>query len=150
MSWDPQQMALFMTYLIYEYNFLAPTLTYVFLFQVVTPIRVGQTYAYSPASDSSHDLYDVPPIRQQGVSVTINNTYSCRCLYTCIYILNTHTGVRYSGEQTNRTAWHPQSPGPLRHPSFPGPAIKRTVWHTANVTRGMIILQRIIFIMMSW
>ncbi|XP_016406361.1 enhancer of filamentation 1 [Sinocyclocheilus rhinocerous] len=35
--------------------------------KVVTPIRVGQTYAYSPASDSSHDLYDVPPIRPQGV-----------------------------------------------------------------------------------
>uniref|UniRef100_A0A8C2PUZ3 Breast cancer anti-estrogen resistance protein 1 n=1 Tax=Cyprinus carpio TaxID=7962 RepID=A0A8C2PUZ3_CYPCA len=35
--------------------------------KVVTPIRVGQTYAYSPAADSSHDLYDVPPIRQQGV-----------------------------------------------------------------------------------
>lgn len=94
-------MAIFRTYLIYEYIFLASTLTYIFLFQVVTPIRVGQTYAYSPASDSSHDLYDVPPIRQQGVSVTINNTYSCRCLHTCIYILNTHTGVRYSGEQTN-------------------------------------------------
>ncbi|XP_051527607.1 enhancer of filamentation 1-like isoform X1 [Myxocyprinus asiaticus] len=35
--------------------------------KVVTPIRVGQTYAYSPASDSSHDLYDVPPVRPQGV-----------------------------------------------------------------------------------
>ncbi|XP_026088018.1 enhancer of filamentation 1-like [Carassius auratus] len=35
--------------------------------KVVTPVRVGQTYAYSPASDSSHDLYDVPPIRPQGV-----------------------------------------------------------------------------------
>ncbi|XP_016317965.1 enhancer of filamentation 1-like [Sinocyclocheilus anshuiensis] len=35
--------------------------------KVVTPIRVGQTYAYSPASDSSRDLYDVPPIRPQGV-----------------------------------------------------------------------------------
>lgn len=46
----------------------------VLLFQVVTPVRVGQTYAYSPASDSSHDLYDVPPIRPQGVSVTSNNT----------------------------------------------------------------------------
>uniref|UniRef100_A0A8C1IAF0 Breast cancer anti-estrogen resistance protein 1 n=2 Tax=Cyprinus carpio TaxID=7962 RepID=A0A8C1IAF0_CYPCA len=35
--------------------------------KVVTPVRVGQTYAFSPASDSSHDLYDVPPIRPQGV-----------------------------------------------------------------------------------
>ncbi|XP_051729643.1 enhancer of filamentation 1 isoform X1 [Ctenopharyngodon idella] len=35
--------------------------------KVVTPVRVGQTYAYSPASDSSHDLYDVPPVRPQGV-----------------------------------------------------------------------------------
>ncbi|XP_051991400.1 enhancer of filamentation 1-like [Xyrauchen texanus] len=35
--------------------------------KVVTPIRVGQTYAYSPASDTSHDLYDIPPIRPQGV-----------------------------------------------------------------------------------
>ncbi|KAI7798657.1 enhancer of filamentation 1 [Triplophysa rosa] len=35
--------------------------------KVVTPVRVGQTYAYSPASDSSHDLYDVPPLRSQGV-----------------------------------------------------------------------------------
>ncbi|XP_056335535.1 enhancer of filamentation 1 [Danio aesculapii] len=35
--------------------------------KVVTPVRVGQTYAFSPASDSSHDLYDVPPVRPQGV-----------------------------------------------------------------------------------
>uniref|UniRef100_A0A8B9HBM8 Breast cancer anti-estrogen resistance protein 1 n=1 Tax=Astyanax mexicanus TaxID=7994 RepID=A0A8B9HBM8_ASTMX len=37
--------------------------------KVLTPTRVGQTYAYSPAPTSSHDLYDVPPVRQQGVGV---------------------------------------------------------------------------------
>ncbi|TRY85934.1 hypothetical protein DNTS_032700 [Danionella cerebrum] len=35
--------------------------------KVVTPIRVGQTYAFSSASDLSQDLYDVPPARPQGV-----------------------------------------------------------------------------------
>ncbi|KAL7829878.1 hypothetical protein AOLI_G00307630 [Acnodon oligacanthus] len=36
--------------------------------KVLTPTRVGQTYAYSPAPNNSQELYDVPPIRQQGVS----------------------------------------------------------------------------------
>ncbi|XP_062868022.1 enhancer of filamentation 1 [Trichomycterus rosablanca] len=35
--------------------------------QVQTPTRVGQTYKYSPASNNSQDLYDVPPMRTQGV-----------------------------------------------------------------------------------
>ncbi|KAJ7991499.1 hypothetical protein DPEC_G00284510 [Dallia pectoralis] len=35
--------------------------------KVVTPIRVGQSYAYSPGQHNQHDLYDVPPIRPQGV-----------------------------------------------------------------------------------
>lgn len=35
--------------------------------QVVTPTRVGQTYTYSPGQHNQQDLYDVPPIRSQGV-----------------------------------------------------------------------------------
>ncbi|KAL0961968.1 hypothetical protein UPYG_G00334000 [Umbra pygmaea] len=35
--------------------------------KVVTPIRVGQSYAYSPGQHNQQDLYDVPPIRPQGV-----------------------------------------------------------------------------------
>ncbi|XP_053468252.1 enhancer of filamentation 1 isoform X2 [Ictalurus furcatus] len=35
--------------------------------KVTTPTRVGQTYTYNPASSNSQDLYDVPPMRTQGV-----------------------------------------------------------------------------------
>ncbi|XP_010871832.1 enhancer of filamentation 1 [Esox lucius] len=35
--------------------------------KVVTPVRVGQSYAYSPGQHNQQDLYDVPPIRPQGV-----------------------------------------------------------------------------------
>ncbi|XP_065140868.1 enhancer of filamentation 1 isoform X1 [Paramisgurnus dabryanus] len=56
--------------------------------KVVTPVRVGQTYAYSPVSDSSHDLYDVPPVRQEGLydippskQTGQHNTSRSQCLY---------------------------------------------------------------------
>uniref|UniRef100_A0AAZ1Y2F5 Breast cancer anti-estrogen resistance protein 1 n=1 Tax=Oreochromis aureus TaxID=47969 RepID=A0AAZ1Y2F5_OREAU len=35
--------------------------------KVVTPTRVGQTYTYSTGQHNQQDLYDVPPIRSQGV-----------------------------------------------------------------------------------
>ncbi|KAM4725811.1 LOW QUALITY PROTEIN: enhancer of filamentation 1 [Anableps anableps] len=35
--------------------------------KVVTPVRVGQSYAYSPGQHNQQDLYDVPPSRSQGV-----------------------------------------------------------------------------------
>ncbi|XP_046875227.1 enhancer of filamentation 1 isoform X2 [Hypomesus transpacificus] len=35
--------------------------------KVVTPSRVGQSYAYSHGQHSHQDLYDVPPARAQGV-----------------------------------------------------------------------------------
>ncbi|XP_047460789.1 enhancer of filamentation 1 isoform X2 [Mugil cephalus] len=35
--------------------------------KVVTPTRVGQSYAYSPGQHNQQDLYDVPPMRSQGV-----------------------------------------------------------------------------------
>ncbi|XP_043994750.1 enhancer of filamentation 1 isoform X2 [Gambusia affinis] len=34
---------------------------------VVTPVRVGQSYSYSPGQHNQQDLYDVPPSRSQGV-----------------------------------------------------------------------------------
>lgn len=37
--------------------------------KVMTPTRVGQAYIYSPAPSNSQDLYDVPPMRTQGVSM---------------------------------------------------------------------------------
>ncbi|XP_043994747.1 enhancer of filamentation 1 isoform X1 [Gambusia affinis] len=35
--------------------------------KVVTPVRVGQSYSYSPGQHNQQDLYDVPPSRSQGV-----------------------------------------------------------------------------------
>ncbi|XP_062292201.1 enhancer of filamentation 1 [Scomber scombrus] len=35
--------------------------------KVVTPTRVGQSYTYSPGQHNQQDLYDVPPMRSQGV-----------------------------------------------------------------------------------
>ncbi|KAK1172677.1 enhancer of filamentation 1-like [Acipenser oxyrinchus oxyrinchus] len=35
--------------------------------KVVTPVRVGQGYAYESLSQCQQDVYDVPPIRPQGV-----------------------------------------------------------------------------------
>ncbi|XP_007560100.1 enhancer of filamentation 1 [Poecilia latipinna] len=35
--------------------------------KVVTPVRVGQSYSYSPGQHNHQDLYDVPPSRSQGV-----------------------------------------------------------------------------------
>ncbi|XP_028819619.1 enhancer of filamentation 1 [Denticeps clupeoides] len=36
--------------------------------KVVTPVRMGQSHVYSPGQHSNHqDLYDVPPVRQQGL-----------------------------------------------------------------------------------
>lgn len=46
-------------------------LTFVSVFlKVVTPTRVGQSYVYSPGQHNQQDVYDVPPIRSQGVGVS--------------------------------------------------------------------------------
>ncbi|XP_054911135.1 enhancer of filamentation 1 [Poeciliopsis prolifica] len=35
--------------------------------KIVTPVRVGQAYSYSPGQHNQQDLYDIPPSRSQGV-----------------------------------------------------------------------------------
>lgn len=36
--------------------------------KVMAPTRNGQSNIYNPSSSNSQDLYDVPPMRTQGVS----------------------------------------------------------------------------------
>lgn len=69
----PNRLSLYITlfellYGCFKGGFLSPCVE-----QVLTPTRVGQTYAYSPAPSNSQDLYDVPPLRQQGVGIFLNS-----------------------------------------------------------------------------